>query len=309
MKRLDWRRWISLASFALAPVAVFIVVRAIEDVTLARAIASLQHVDLQQLLLAALYTAASYATLTAFDWLGTRYAGSDLRYRRVALASFLGLSIGHTVGFAPFSSGAIRYRYYTRWGLSLSQIALIVLFSAATVTVGEIGLAAVALLGQPGFAQKLLASDSIALTLLLGAICAMLILGYLGLCFSGRRSFRLFRWRVSVPSPRLALLQVAAGLVNYGLVTLALQVLLSASAPISFFATATAYILASVAALLSHIPGGIGILEATITLLLPSQDVLGPLIAFRFVYYFAPLGLGLVVLAATELWERVGVSR
>lgn len=309
MKRLDWPRWISLASFALAPAAVFIVFRAIQDVTLTRAIASLQHVGPKQLLLAGLCTAGSYATLTAFDWLGTRYAGSDLRYSRVALASFLGLSIGHTVGFAPFSSGAIRYRYYTRWGLSMSQIALIVLFSAVTVTVGEIGLAAVALLGQPGFAQKVLATDSIALSLLLGAICAMLIVAYLGLCFGRRRSFRLFRWRVSTPPPRLALLQIAAGLVNYCLVTLALQVLLSASAPISFFATAAAYMLASVAALLSHIPGGIGILEATIALLLPSQDVLGPLIAFRCVYFFAPLALGLVVLAASELWERVGASR
>jgi uncharacterized membrane protein YbhN (UPF0104 family) len=87
VKRPDWRRWISLASFALAPAAAFIVVRAIQDVTPERAIASLQHIGLEQLLLAGLYTAGSYATLTVFDWLGTRYAGSGRVTRRPSAPS------------------------------------------------------------------------------------------------------------------------------------------------------------------------------------------------------------------------------
>jgi len=50
---------------------------------------------------AGLFTAASYLSLTGFDYLGMRYAGARLAYRRAALASFTGLSIGHTLGLAP----------------------------------------------------------------------------------------------------------------------------------------------------------------------------------------------------------------
>ena len=71
-----------------------------------------------RLLAAGGFAAASYVCLTGFDALGVRYAGRPLAYGRVALASFTALSIGHNLGFAALSSGAVRYRFYRRWGLT-----------------------------------------------------------------------------------------------------------------------------------------------------------------------------------------------
>src|SRR5690606_1118282 len=45
------------------------------------------------------FAAASYLCLTGFDALAVRYAGRPLPYRRVALASFVSLTIGHNIGF------------------------------------------------------------------------------------------------------------------------------------------------------------------------------------------------------------------
>ena len=65
-----------------------------------------------------------------------RYAGRALPYPKIALASFTSLSIGHTLGFAVFSSGAIRYRFYAGWGLSAGDVGRIIVFCGVTIALG-----------------------------------------------------------------------------------------------------------------------------------------------------------------------------
>ena len=95
------------------------------------------------------FAAASYVCLTGFDYLGVLYAGKRLAYPRVALASFCGLSIGHNVGIAALSSGAVRYRFYSRWGLTAEDITKVVLLCGMTVGLGLVSLAAVGLCLRP----------------------------------------------------------------------------------------------------------------------------------------------------------------
>ncbi|MGH2604930.1 MAG: lysylphosphatidylglycerol synthase transmembrane domain-containing protein, partial [Dehalococcoidia bacterium] len=97
---------------------------------------SLRAISLHHLGLGAAFTVGSFICLTGSDTLAIRYTGRDLPYRKIALASFTALSIGHTLGFAALSSGAIRYRFYTGWGLSPGDLGRIVLFCAMTVAVG-----------------------------------------------------------------------------------------------------------------------------------------------------------------------------
>jgi uncharacterized membrane protein YbhN (UPF0104 family) len=55
-----------------------------------------------------------------------------------------------------------------------------------------------------------------------------------------------------------------------------------------------------VLALASHVPGGLGVLEATVLYLLPGGAAIGALIAFRVVYFFVPLAFGLPLFAISE---------
>jgi glycosyltransferase 2 family protein len=95
------------------------------------------------------FVAASYLCLTGFDALAVRYAGRSLPYRQVALTSFVSLSIGHNVGGAAFSSGALRYRFYSGFGLSALDVGKIIVFCGLTVTLGLVTLAGIALLLGP----------------------------------------------------------------------------------------------------------------------------------------------------------------
>src|SRR5258706_6189152 len=143
------RRWMPWLSALLVLGALVLVAGVLRQFSWAQVAQSLHRLSASNLALAVLFTAGSYLALTGFDYLGLRYAGRRLPYRLVALASFTSLSIGHTVGLSPLSSGAVRYRFYARYGLSPGAVANVILFSAATVALGELGLAAIALLANP----------------------------------------------------------------------------------------------------------------------------------------------------------------
>ena len=248
--------------------------------------------------MAAVFAACSYLTLTCFDYFGIRYAGKRLPYPRVAFASFVSLGIGHTLGLAPFSSGAVRYRFYSRWGLNLTEIALMIVFCGLTVAAGEISVVAIGLLMDPELGARILKiTPSLALTL--GLTCVAVVLSYLIFCLLRQDKFRFRKWSIPAVPWRLALAQIVVGTMNYLFVVAALNQTLAA--PIPYSTVATAYVLANVAALMSHVPGGLGVIEAVLVALLPGADVIGGVIAFRAIYFFVPFVLGSALFAGTEL--------
>jgi phosphatidylglycerol lysyltransferase len=95
--------------------------------------------------------------------------------------------------------------------------------------------------------------------------------------------------------------------------TSVLYVLLPREAAIGFFAFAGIYLLALAAGAVSNVPGGIGVFEFVLLLLMPAVPevrMLGALVAYRAIYYFAPFAIALVLLGAHEVWiHRAPVVR
>lgn len=247
--------------------------------------------------LALAFAACSYLCLTLFDFLALHYVGRPLSYPRAALASFTSLAIGHNVGVAALSSGAVRYRFYTRWGLGTEEIAKVIVFCGVTVGLGLITLAGLCLLLLPGTAGKVAGLGTMA-SAALGIACLALSALYLLLSAFLRGDVKVRNWRFALPAPRLAVAQIAVGTVNFAFVAACLHQLLSGEA--GYMETTAAYVVGNLTALVSHVPGGLGVLEATIGFLLGGAASIGALIAFRVVYFFIPLPLGLVLLLASE---------
>ena len=247
--------------------------------------------------LALAFAACSYLCLTLFDFLALHYVGRPLSYPRAALASFTSLAIGHNVGVAALSSGAVRYRFYTRWGLGTEEIAKLIVFCGVTVGLGLITLAGLCLLLLPGTAGKVAGLGTMA-SAALGIACLALSALYLLLSAFLRGDVKVRNWRFALPAPRLAAAQIAVGTVNFAFVAACLHQLLSGEA--GYMETTAAYVVGNLTALVSHVPGGLGVLEATIGFLLGGAASIGALIAFRVVYFFIPLPMGLVLLLASE---------
>jgi glycosyltransferase 2 family protein len=68
-------------------------------------------------------------------------------------------------------------------------------------------------------------------------------------------------------------------------------------------------VIANTTALVSHVPGGLGVIESVVMYLLPQADLIGSLLVFRFVYFLVPLGLGATLLAVSEIVLRRRAAR
>ncbi len=291
-----------LAALAIL-VAAFLVYRSLGRYSVEEIRLSVASIPQQRLLFAFAFVIASYTCLSGFDWLAVRYAGRALPYRQVALASFCSLSIGHNVGMAALSSGAVRYRFYSRWGLSGEQVAKVIIFCGVTVGLGLVALAGLALIITQGRGGDLLGINEM-MAVTLGCICLLVPTLYLLICWRVERPLILYRWTFQPPSVWLALGQIAVGTLNFACVAACIHQLLLAISAVNYLTVATAYVTANIAALISHVPGGLGVLEATILGVLPVDASIGALVVFRILYFFVPLMVGVPTLVASEAYFR-----
>jgi uncharacterized membrane protein YbhN (UPF0104 family) len=309
LEKHGWRRWLApCIALVLVALAAFLLSRTLRQYRLEDITTSLAAISISHFALMLAFAAASYLTLTGFDWLALRYVGLKLPYAKVALASFCSLSLGHNIGFAALSSGAVRYRFYTRWGASPGDVAKIVVFCGITVGLGLMILGGCATLIRYDLASRVTGLPEAA-CIGLGIICLATAAAYVALSAWRRHPFRVRHWTVEIPPPRLALAQVVVGPTNFAFVAACLYHALAATGTVAYLEVAAVYVIANVTSLISHVPGGLGVIETVVRYLLPDSTVIGALIAFRAVYFLLPLCLGGPLFGLTELMLRKGAGR
>ena len=304
--------WSTLLGVALLAVAVFVLHHLLGKYHWRDILDRVHAISNAKLLRAAFFTCAGYGCLTFYDLLAVRFAGARVPYPRVALISFMGYAIGHNVGLNSISGGAVRYRAYTALGLSAKQIATIIAFGTLTFFLGASVLLGGSLISNAEMSSSVLhVPEWLALLagcMLLAAVCA-----YLWLVCTRHAPLRFRKIEIPIPKPRVALAQIGISCVDMLCATSVLYVLLPREAAMSFGAFAAVYLIALAAGAISNVPGGIGVFEFVLLLLLPSvpkDRLLGALIAYRAIYYFAPFGIALVLLGAHEVWiHRAPVVR
>jgi len=298
--RKIWKPLIAVVAIGLAA---FLLYRTLSRYSVDQLIEAVAAIPVARLAAAAGFAAASYTCLSGFDYLALRYVGRPLPYYKAAWASFTSLSLGHNIGLAFLSSGAVRYRFYTRWGLSAEQVAKVIVFCGTTVGLGLMVLGGAALLLRFSLAVEITGLSK-SIVIMLGIACLALPTLYLVLAAFVHRPLRIWRWSLEIPSLRLAIGQVIIGSVNFACVAACLHQALAAVTEVAYVGVASVYVIANTTALISHVPGGLGVIESVVMYLLPGQDLIGPLLVFRFVYFLMPLCIGILVLLVTELVFR-----
>lgn len=303
------RLWTSLLALAAVSLAAFLLYRTLSRYSLEELVSSVTAIPAARLAAAAGFACASYLCLTGFDWLALRYVGKPLPYPKAALASFTSLSLGHNIGLAALSSGAVRYRFYSRWGLSTDDVAKVILFCGITVGLGLMILGGVALLIRSELAEEI-TGLSRAVVIGLGIACLAAAAGYLLLAAFVRRPLKVRNWTLEMPPLRLAIGQTVIGPINFACVAACLHQALASVGDTPYLAVASVYVIANVTSLISHVPGGLGVIESVVMFLLPGTNLIGALLVFRFVYFLVPLVIGGAVFAITEIvFRRKGSAR
>jgi len=258
-----------------------------------------------QLALALVLTALNYAALTGYDLLAFAYIGKTLPRARIALASFLAYAISNNVGFAMFSGASVRYRFYTRWGVTAEELSRIVFSYSVTFWLGLLGLGGLSLVVSPlPGARELPAHQLLAP---LGWLLMLVPPAYLVATVVRRRPLRLRSYELPLPSPKIAAGQVLLSATDWALAGAVLYVVLPSSA-LPFFQFLGAFLVAILLGMASHVPGGVGVFEGLMVLFLKpyltSGQLLPALVVYRAVYYLLPLTLALIGLVTDVVWQR-----
>lgn len=293
------------AAVAIFCLAIWILVREARSISVDDVVAEFNAISPWVLALSGVLAFASYFILTLYDFLALRYVGADLRYIRVAPVAFSAFAIGHNVGLASLSGGAIRYRAYSLAGLSASRIALLVGFIPLTYGLGASLLLGITVLIDPA-ALRVLPVNQVILQALGVFLLAIPFLYLAGNIY--RREPLTFRnWVVQPPGPAIGLGQCMLGFTDLVLASSVLYVVLHAFVDIAFLPFLGAYLLAMVAGVVSNVPGAVGVFESAMLLLLPDVQVatlLGAILAYRLIYYLIPLLLALVLVVVHEVVEH-----
>ncbi len=250
---------------------------------------------------AVVFALASFTLYSSFDLLGRRYTGHTLSIPTVMTVTFISyvfnLNLGSLVGGVAF-----RYRLYSGLGLKTGVITRIMSLSMLTNWMGYVLLGGLVFSLQPPTIPAGWKIDSIHLRLIGFALLAIAA-GYLAICaFSRQRTLRVRRHAIELPSLRLAGLQLLMGASNWLVMAGIIFTLLQHR--IEFSAVVSVLLVAAVAGVIAHVPAGLGVLEAVFVALLshqmPQHQLLAALVAYRVIYYLAPLGIATVTYLVME---------
>jgi uncharacterized membrane protein YbhN (UPF0104 family) len=195
-----------------------------QDVRQALRESTLVHVGL-----ALLFTGANFLVSSCYDQLAFRHIGKPLLRLRVAATAILSYAVSNSVGFALLSGTAVRHRFYSRWGVTTSDLSRIVIFNSTTYWLGLFALAGWSLTFHPGmFLQGGIANQT---AVGLGILCCLIVVGYLGLSVFRRAPLRVRGFTVRLPTLPTACGQLLVSIVDWFLAATVLYVLLPDSGP------------------------------------------------------------------------------
>jgi uncharacterized membrane protein YbhN (UPF0104 family) len=142
---------------------------------------------------------------------------------------------------------------------------------------------------------------------LLGVVLLAVSVCYLILCaFARQRSYTIRGHEIEIPTLRMALAQLAISCSHWTTMAAVPWVLLHGQVD---YPTALSVLLtASMAGVMMHVPAGLGVMEAVYVALLshriPRHELIGVLLAFRAVFYLAPLLVGALMYLTVEMRSR-----
>jgi uncharacterized membrane protein YbhN (UPF0104 family) len=268
---------------------------------------SLAAIPASRLLLAAFLTGLNYLVMAGYDTIAVRYIRHPLPYQKTAIAAVITYGISNSVGLALLSGSAIRYRLYRHWGLSVIEIAHIVTFCNLSFWLGLFVVGGIIFLLEPVAVPQLLHLPFTSVRPV-GAIFLLVVLGYLLVTVFRQKSLRLGKLILPHLPIHLSLEQLAIGACDWMLAAAVFYALFPSDITLSYPAFFGVYLLAQIAGVISNVPGGLGVFETVMLLLLsppiPSVKLLGLLLAYRVIYYFLPLGTAALLLGGYELRQR-----
>ncbi|APO76176.1 lysylphosphatidylglycerol synthetase domain-containing protein [Rhizobium etli 8C-3] len=292
---------VALATLLVFCIVGYAVVKLTDEVRYEDVVAALANTRPSAIVLALLFTGLSFLALIVYDLNAIDYIGKRLPFPHVALTAFSAYAVGNTAGFGALSGGAIRYRAYSRLGLTPEEIGRVIAFVTLAFGLGLAGVASIAVMIIADEIAPLVGTSALLLRLVAGVIIAalgaLLVLGRNG------RAMQIGPISIRLPDSRTWSRQFLVTAFDIAASATVLYVLLPQTA-IGWPVFLAVYAIAVGLGVLSHVPAGLGVFETVVIASLGSavniDAVLGSLVLYRLIYHVLPLLIAVLAVSATE---------
>lgn len=299
LKRYFW----PMVATATIVLSVWLLLRELRGLSLENVSDSLAAIPALHWVLAAACTLVAYAALAGYDRVALLQLGKRIDWLFITVCSFTTYALSHNIGASVVSGGVVRYRAYSTKGLSPTEIGLLIAFCSFTFILGTVTLIGLVLVLDPDivlrFGDLLPITASRATGVFLLLLVALYILGSV----MRFKPLHLGPLAIVYPSLHVTLSQLAVGVCELlgaaGIIYFALP---DAGNP-GYFIVLGIFLMSFSAALISHVPGGLGVLELVFVMGLPDMadaDVIAALLVFRLFYLILPFIMALVVVLLFE---------
>jgi hypothetical protein len=309
-QRIGWNRVGIALSVTIIVIAAIVLYRMLRGISFYEVVAAVRRTPVSTILLAGLLVACAYLTLTLYDLFALRTIGKyHVPYRIAALAGFTSYSVGHNVGVTVLTGGAVRYRIYSTWGLTLIDVAKICFVAGLTFWLGNATVLGLGIAIVPAAASGI---DQLPPWFNRIAACATLLTlaAYVAWVWHKPRVIGRDDWQVTLPGGPLTLVQILIGIADLACCALAMYVLLPDEPHIAFVTVAVIFVTATLLGFASAAPGGLGVFDAAMFVALWQYDrenLLAGLLLFRLLYYVVPFAIALIILGIREFLLDVAV--
>ena len=247
-------------------------------------------------------TLVAYAALAWYDRIALLHLGKPLNWLFISLTSFTTYALSHNIGASVFSGAAVRYRAYSTKGLTATEVGVLVMFTAFTFFLGTILLGGLVLVGEPQLVARLLHVNR-EVARLVGSIMLGAVALYVAGSLLELPTLALGGCKITYPRPHIVLRQLIAAPLELLCAAAIIYFAMPAHGNPGYFVVLGVFLASFSVALISHAPGGLGVLEFLFIKAMPEvpkAEVLVALLIFRLLYLIVPLAIGLVVVTVFE---------
>ncbi|MGD2097317.1 MAG: bifunctional lysylphosphatidylglycerol flippase/synthetase MprF [Desulfobacterales bacterium] len=296
-----------LLSVVLFTAAVWLLHKELKTHHLKDIVHTLQAIPAWRMMTAFVLSILGYLVMTSYDVLALQYVNQPLAYKKIGLASFIGYAFSNNIGLSMIAGASVRYRLYSAWGLSTLQVTLVVAFCALTLWLGFFTLGGLVFTFDP-LALPPSFHLPFASVRLLGLLLLAVVFIYLLATILKKKPLKIRGYELELPQIRLLFPQLTIAAMDWAIAAGVLYVLLVPISGLSYFGFLRFYLLAQLIGLVSQVPGGLGVFETSIVLLLSSRlavsNILASLLVYRIMYYWLPLAGATILFGLQEILRR-----
>lgn len=304
----SWIKWLGFSiGLIIFLASISVLHKELSSISFPQVMHQVRIMNGMQIALAFCFVGISYFALSNYDRLALNYLGLSFPFKKILPISFTAFAVGNSAGFSALTGGAIRYRAYTLLGLSALEIASVIAFCSTTFLIGGSTLFIISLLFEPiGTVESLGISHDLLIILCFFMVVMLAI--YAAIVFFMQDSAFAKALKIPIPKINIFFQQLLFSSIDFLAAVAALYVLLPSDSVLTYPVLLCACLLAIFLGVLSSVPGGVGVFEGALLVLLPEvprDELLGSLIVYRIVYYFIPLFIAVVIIAKHEYQQHL----